>query len=64
MVFILQDGFCFVCVPFSYIIKFQFLAQFPVDHISLSVVSGLIFLLCYLAAFVYYAINDFVTITT
>ena len=38
---ILQEEFCFLCVPFGSMIKFQFLAQFSVEHLlhSLSVLS-------------------------
>ena len=38
---ILQDGFSFVYISFGCIIKFQFLAQFPLDHLSHPVVSSL-----------------------
>ena len=31
---ILRDEFWFVQVPFIRMVKFQFLAQFPVDHLS------------------------------
>ena len=43
--FNLQDGFWFVHIPFGSMVKFQFLAQFPVDHQSYLVVSSLILLL-------------------
>ena len=40
---ILQDGFWVVLMPFGWIVKFQFLAQFQVDHLTHPVVSSLIF---------------------
>ena len=32
---ILQDRFCAVHIPFDRMVKFQFLIQFPVDHLDL-----------------------------
>ena len=43
--FILYSEFWFVHAPLSSIVKFQFLAQFPLDHLSHPVVSNLILLL-------------------
>ena len=40
-----QDWFWFMRIPFASIIKFQFLAPFPVDHFSHRVVSGILFFL-------------------
>ena len=34
MCLILQDGFWFVHVPFVNMVEFQFLTQFPMDHLS------------------------------
>ena len=28
-----KEGFCFVLVPFGRMVKFEFLVQFPIDHI-------------------------------
>ena len=43
---ILQNIFWFVHVPFGSIVKFQFLAQFPVDHFSHPVVSSFFYSFC------------------
>ena len=61
---ILQNLFEFVHVPFVSMIKFQFLAQFPVDHLSHSVVSSLIFPLGWFATFSNYVTCAFVSIKT
>ena len=37
--------FCFVRIPFGRMVKFQFLAQFSVDHLPHPVISSLIFFL-------------------
>ena len=42
---ILEDGFWFMHISFRNMVKFQFLAQFPVDHLPHPVVSSLILLL-------------------
>ena len=47
-------------IPFVSMVKFQFLEQFPVDHLSHPVVSNLVLFSCYLAAFDCYAIDHFV----
>ena len=60
----LQDGFWLVHIPFVRIAKFKFLAQFPIDHPSNSIVSGLILFLSLFAAFAYYVSNHFVYIAT
>ena len=39
---ILQDGFWFVLIPFDSKVKFQFLAQFPVDYFFHPVLSSLL----------------------
>ena len=49
-------GFWFVHIPFVNIVKFQFLAQFPVDHLVHLVVVRLVFPLCKFAAFTYYEV--------
>ena len=38
---IFLDRFGVVQIPFARMVKFQFLAQFPVDHLALSVLSSL-----------------------
>ena len=43
---ILQDSCWVVHIPFVRIVKFKFLAHFPVDHLAHPVVSCLIHLLC------------------
>ena len=53
MSLILLDGFWFVPVPFYVITKFQFLVEFPVDHLSHPVMSSLILLLLYFVTFTY-----------
>ena len=45
-------------------VRFKFLAQFPVDHLAHPIVSSLILFLCQFAAFVYYVIDNFVSIST
>ena len=47
-------------IPFVHMVKFQFLAQFPVDHFAHSVMSSLILLLCQFTT----VIDRFVSITT
>ena len=44
--------------------QFQFLAQFPVDHLNHLVVSSLKLILCKFSGFTYYVIDRFVSITT
>ena len=61
---ILQDRFWFVHILFLRVVQFQFLAQFPVDHLAHPVVSCLILLLCYLDEFAYHVIDSFVSINT
>ena len=43
---ILQYIFWVVHIPFDRMVKFQFLVQFPVDHIAKPVVSSLILFFC------------------
>ena len=61
---ILQDIFSVVHIPFFRMVKFQFLAQFQVDHLSCPMLSCLIFFQCYLTVFAYYVIDRFISITT
>ena len=61
---ILQDRFWVEHIPLVRMVKFKFLAQFPVDHFAHPVVSCLILLLGYFSAFVYHVINRFVSTTT
>ena len=42
---ILLNRFQFVHIPFLWLVKFKFLAQFPVDHFARLVVSNLIYLI-------------------
>ena len=44
--FILHDRFLVVHIPFVRMVKLQFLAQFPVDHLAHPVVPCLIIFLC------------------
>ena len=48
----------FVCM-----VKFKFLAHLPVDHLAHPVASILIFLLFQFAAFAFYAIDGFISVT-
>ena len=41
-------------IPFICMVKFKFLAHFPVDHLADSVMSGLVLLLCQFATIAYY----------
>ena len=50
-------------IPFVGMVKFQFLAHFPVDHLAHPVVSSLVLLLCQFAAFAYYVIDGFISDT-
>ena len=47
-------------IPFVCMVKLKLLAHFPVDHLADLVVTRLILLLCYFAAFAYYVIDGFV----
>ena len=60
---ILSGGFRFVHIPFGIMVKFQFLAQFSVDHLSHPVVSLFelvycISLLCRESFLLFHHIND------
>ena len=61
---ILQDRFWVVHIPFVCMVKFQFLAQFYMDPLAHSVMFILLHFLGKFTAFIYYVIDDFVTITT
>ena len=51
-----------LCIYHLFVLsKFQYFAQFPVDHLAHPVVSSLILFLC---LFAYYVIDHFVSITT
>ena len=60
---ILLDGFRVVHTPLVRIVKIQFLAQFPEDHLLHSVMSSLVLFLRLIDIFVYYVIDRFVSIT-
>ena len=60
---ILQDEFLVVYIPLVGIVKFQYLARFPVDFFPHPVVSSLIIFLRLFAQFTY-VIDRFVSITT
>ena len=57
---ILYEEFCFVQVVFGSMVKFQFLAQFPVDNLSHPFMLSLVLFWRKFAAFAYNMINDFV----
>ena len=59
-----QGGSLVLHIPLVYMIKFKFLAQFPVDHLPHSVVSSRLLFSRYFTAFAYYVINLFISITT
>ena len=42
MCLIIQDGLLFVYIPFGSMVKFQFLAQFPVNLFLYPIVSSLV----------------------
>ena len=50
-------------IPFVGMVKFKFLAHFPVDHIADPVSSRLVLLLCQFAAFAYYVIDGFISVS-
>ena len=61
---ILQNVFWVVNIPLVSMVRFQFLAQFPIDHLTHAVVTRYILSLGLLAAFTYYMIDCFVSIIT
>ena len=52
-----------VHIPFVCMVKFKFLAHLPVDHFADPIMSSLIFLLLKFAAFAYYVICCFISVT-
>ena len=52
-----------VHIPFVGMVKFKFLAHFPVDHIAHPIVSSLVLLLCQFAAFAYYVTDGLISVT-
>ena len=50
-------------IPFVCMVKFQFLVHLPVDHLAHPVLSYLTLLLCLFAAFAYYVIDYFISVT-
>ena len=50
-------------IPFVSMVKFEFLAHFPVDHLADPVVFRLLLFPCKFAAFTYYVIDRFVSVT-
>ena len=63
MCVIFLDRCWVVHIPFVCIVKFKFIAHLPVDHLTSLVVSSLVFLLHKFAAFAYYVIDDFISVT-
>ena len=61
---ILQEKLRVVHIRFVRMVRFKFLAQFPVDHSSDSDVLSLIIFLCYFTWFAYNVIDRFVSIPT
>ena len=51
-----------ILVQFVGLVKFKFLAHFPVDHLAHLVVSGLVLLLSQFAAFPY-VVDGFISVT-
>ena len=45
-------------------VKYKFLARFPVDHLAHPVMSSLVLLPCQFGAFAYYVIVGFISVTT
>ena len=50
-------------IPSVGMVKFKFLAHFPVDHLAHPLVSSLVLLLCQFAASAYYVIDGFISVT-
>ena len=61
---IFHDRCWVVHIPFVYMVKFEFLAHLPVDHFADPIISSLLFLLRQFAAFTYYVIDGFISVTT
>ena len=64
MCVIFWDRCWIVHIPFVRMVKFKFLAHFPVDHLTNPVMSSLVLLLCQFAASAYYVIDGFISVTT
>ena len=64
MCVIFKDRCWVVPIPFGGMVKFKFLAHFPVDHIAYPIVSSLLLRLCQFAAFAYDVIDGFISVTT
>ena len=64
MRFFFWDEFHFVPISFGSMVKFQYLAQFQVDHLSPSVIPSLVIRLYPFAAFAYYVIKRLLPIST
>ena len=56
-----EDGFWVAHVPFSNMVKIQFLAQFPVNHLSSPFVPSLVLPSHWSASFAYHVINGFIS---
>ena len=50
-------------IPFAGMVKYKFLEHFPLDHLAHPIVSSLVILLCQFAAFAYYVIDGFISVT-
>ena len=61
---IFKDRCWVVHIPFVGMVKFEILAHYPVNHLAHPVVSSLELLLCQFAAFAYYVIDGFISVTT
>ena len=59
---VLPDGFRVALIPCVNIVKFKFLALFPVDHLAHIVLSTFILFLHQFAAFAYYVNDRFISI--
>ena len=60
---IFSDRCWFVHMPFVGMVKFKFLAHFPVDNLAHPVVSSLVLLRCQFAELAYYVIDGFISVT-
>ena len=60
---IFKNRLWFMIISIVRTVIFQSLAQFSVDHLVISVIHFLVFLLCSLVAFSYYVIKRFISIT-
>ena len=61
---VIFKGRCWVVhIPFVGMVKFKCPAHFSVDHIAHTVEPSLVLLLCQFAAFIYYVIDHFISVT-